>query len=207
MQITAPWKCPRNVWHVKKRVAGCHVTVPRRRHMGGRKSSRSRGSVTAVSCSMDSDDENVEEVVEGTWPLPFVPCTRERLHLHCGEGILSTLAEWCRFSLHKSSWVDLSAGLRGSSERQALCLTRRPAGQAREGGMWGISAPLPVWLLCLLSRAGSAEWHQMLLFVLVLRSLLRVFVFKLAPPSHAGSPLFRGWTEISRCRTKVVLSR
>ncbi|XP_013770375.1 histone-lysine N-methyltransferase SETD7 isoform X2 [Pundamilia nyererei] len=33
--------------------------------MGGRKSSRSRGAVTAVSCSMDSDDENVEEVVEG----------------------------------------------------------------------------------------------------------------------------------------------
>ncbi|XP_013132387.2 histone-lysine N-methyltransferase SETD7 isoform X3 [Oreochromis niloticus] len=49
----------------EKRVAGCHVTVPKRRHMGGRKSSRSRGVVTAVSCSMDSDDENVEEVVEG----------------------------------------------------------------------------------------------------------------------------------------------
>lgn len=59
-------KCPRNVWHVKKGVPGCHVTVPKRRHMGGRKSSRSRGAVTAVSCSMDSDDENVEEVVEGT---------------------------------------------------------------------------------------------------------------------------------------------
>lgn len=54
------------MWHVKKGVPGCHVTVPKRRHMGGRKSSRSRGAVTAVSCSMDSDDENVEEVVEGT---------------------------------------------------------------------------------------------------------------------------------------------
>lgn len=57
----------------------------------------------------------------------------------------------------------------------------------RSGGVWGISAPLPAWLLCLVSRAGSAEWHQMLVFVVVLHSLLCVFVVKLAPPLHAGS--------------------
>lgn len=93
----------------------------------------------AASCSMDSDEENIEESVEGELHLAFYYLSLQTAE--CPLRVDVSVFVWrpAVCAVRKS----VSVGRSGAAQSSGLYFRSRAARQAREGGLRGVCVPLP----------------------------------------------------------------